>query len=557
LNSGVLNRHLSAKKRAHPSSAFTSPSRIVRPPLHHQLYQTSSIPLNNGRDPGLRSSSAAQRNYGDHAIVALSVNDAKNEETDSKRSKRKPKPVTRFDEEDIPSSRPSILKGGHFKSVLCHCPDCDKRDLSVQGIYAHYGRAHSGKLSWQRVTFSCPFCPSSKSSKSRSFKSFPEAEAHVSASHPGCDVVGPHPSKLSEQSASAQSISVQINTKKLPQDIIPKSDRSAHNNTQKLRQDIVSRSDRVLRERKPTSFDHDAKTVLQTKPPQVVAPNQGHPLWTRIEYVQLLPDGRKDYPSDLCRVIDMIDEQCQAQEEIVEVAHEQRIKLCRSEAESETKALDEERLSYSRGVRERMRLADGERIERQKFTEDAEHLMIRYQYENRNKRRNQEEIEVDKLCSRPIRFSREMQRHNTRQGKACKDDECQFCKKNKGYLHHLLLNNEMSAFKMDAPAILSPVFQQSTKVLNPSFRIINDNYFLEAEAAENFTNEGKEGSGGKRVNQSRRDASTAKRLKMEEDRLLMLKNTKHSLEFIKKYNAGMITNAWGELKKDSRGRKSY
>merc|ERR1712087_342517 len=98
-----------------------------------------------------------------------------------------------------------------------------------------------------------------------------------------------------------------------------------------------------------------------------------------------------------------INEQCQAQEEIVEVAQEQRMKLCRNEAESETRALNEERLSYSRGVRERMRLADGERIEKQKFTEKAEHMMMQYQYDNRNKRRNQEDIEVEKLLGRPIR----------------------------------------------------------------------------------------------------------------------------------------------------------
>lgn len=282
------------------------------------------------------------------------------------------------------------------------------------------------------------------------------------------------------------------------------------------------------------------------------------PSWTKIGFQTLLPDGRKDYSRDLSRVLDMIDGQCESQAEIVEIAREQRMKLCRSEAETENRAFDEERLSFQRGIRERARLVDAERIEKQKFTEKAEHMMIRFQYENRNKRRNQEDIEVEKLCSRPIKFCHETQRHNTRQGKACADDQCQFCKKDKGYLHHLLLDSEMDEFKMDAPATESPVFQKSIEVLNPVFRTINDDYLTEAEAADDLKEDAKQASGNKRVNQSRRDVSTSKRVKVEEDKLLLLKNTKHSLEFIKEYNNGMINNAWGEARKDSRSnRKLY
>jgi len=533
---------MSPNQVSNPASNTSAKKGSVGTPLHRQLYQTSSMTTNMS-NLQTKSTSAAQTNHGKYSLTTLRRDNATHETSERRRPKRMPKPVTRFDEEDIPSSRSFsrslALNVRQSKSALCHCFVCDKRNLSVQGIYAHYGRAHSGKLPWQNVTFSCPFCPSSGPAASQIFNSFAEIEAHVRAFHSGCDVVGPHPSKLSGHAVSAKSVGVQ-------------------NKSPKLRHDVVSKSDRVLRERKTIAQQSDDVSTkhLHVETPQAVPQKQGLPSWTKIEYVQLLPDGKKEYPRDLCRVIDKIDEQCQAQEEIVGVAHVQRMKLCRSEAESETRAMDEERLLYARGVRDRMRMADGERIEKQKFTEKAEHMMIRYQYENRNRRRNQEDIEVDKLCSRPIRFSKETQRHNTRQGKACADDDCQFCKKDKGYLHHLLLDDEMSAFKMSAPPTQSPVFQQCTKVLNPAFRIIHED-FLQAEESENDNDDGKEGSGGKRAIQSRRDASTAKRLKMEEDKLLMLKNTKHSLEFIKKYNSGMITNAWGEMKKDNRGRKSY
>lgn len=484
----------------------------------------------------MRRSSALrlQRDNGT-TCVASNLDDSKTELITRSRPKRKLKPTTRFEDQDIPLSRPAAQIGGQSKSVLCHCPDCDKRDLSVQGIYAHYGRAHKGRLAWENVTFSCPFCMSStRKAATQLFTPFSEIEAHVRASHPGCVAQGPRPSKIPSQPNQPQ-------TPRQPQN------------------DVIPKSDRVLRERKSLpepeedAHEEDSDTVA----PQAVARKQSPPSWSKIEYFQLLPDGRKDYPRDLCRVIDMIDEQCQSQEEIMAVALEQRKKLCRSEAEGETRALNEERVSYQRGVRERARLVDGERIEKQKFTEKAEQLLIRFEYENRNKRRNAEDVEVEKLCCRPIRFSNETTRHSSRHGKVCKDEQCHFCRKENAHLHHLLLDSEISEFKLDAPATQSPLFQQSTKVLNPFFRIINDDFFSEVDTKEDFKGNGKDStSGSKRVNQSRRDASTAKRLKTEEGKLWMLQNTKHCLKFIRKYNEGMIMNAWGDTQKDNRGRKS-
>jgi len=504
-------------------SAFTSPEMKSQPTLHGQLNQNSNINQN----------------------VGVVNNDA----IDSKRPRRKTKPVVRFDEEDIPSSRASAFKDA--KSVLCHCANCDRRNLSVQGIYAHYGRAHIGKLAWQLVTFSCPYCPPARA---RIFNSFNAVKMHVNACHHGCSVVGPHPSKLAKPSIGVQNITPR-KASKMPgqdQDLPLTSDRVLRERKSSFDAVVMGQPDQVSREGKPSSDAVDRATEMagQLEAPQVNAQTKVPLPWTKIAYTQLLPDGRTEYPRDMHRIIDMIDEQCQKQKEIVAIAQEQRMKLCRNEAESDAKAFAEERLLYQRGVRERMRLADGERIEKQKFTEKAEQMIMQYQYENRNKRRNQEDVEVEKLCARPIMFVNETMRQSTRQGKACKNGECQFCTKENGYLHHLLLDSEISKFNTDATATSSLVFQQSTKVLNPSFRIIDDEHFLKAESSECPKNSRNEDC-GKRVNQSRRDASTAKRLALEEDKLLMLKNTKHNLEFINKYNSGLMINPWGETKKTS------
>lgn len=512
------------------NSAFISSARMSHPPLPHQLYEISYTDPLRAQFPEIRSTSAARLPRRD--VCGMSRCSDEKDESDGKRPKRKLKSIKRFEEEqDCRRTRP---RGhiGQSKSVLCHCPHCSKESLSVQGMYAHYGRAHTGKISWELVTFSCPFCSSAKTVTPLVFRSFPEVKAHIKVTHPGFEVVGPHSLKLAGEPIPARKYT-----------------------------SVSTKNDRLLRERKAApDFSGDvAKNDAYVKAPEVVAKKQGPSPWSKIEYVQLLSDGKKEYPRDLCKVIDMIEEQCRAQEEIVEVAREQRMKLCKNEAEVERKALDEERLLFQRGIRERARLADGERIEKQKFTEKAEQMMLFYQYENRNKGRHKEDIEVDKLCARPIIFSNEMQKPNTRHGKSCKDDQCLFCNKAKGFLHHLLLDNEIKEFKMDAPATESPVYIQSTKVLNPSCHVIDDGFFSEGGGTMCIKDDGKEATKGiKRSSQSRRDASTAKRVKTEEDRLLMLKNAKLSLEFIKKYNDGMIINAWGETrKKDLRGRRSY
>lgn len=399
------------------------------------------------------------------------------------------------------------------KSALCHCPICSKGNLSVQGMYAHYGRAHNGTLPWQKVTFSCPFCSTAPVSRFRYFESFGDLEAHVNAKHPRCEVIGPHPSRLSASLKNNHSSSTKVTN---PNNV------------------------RVLRERKAAPpdgiSDSSGQYQLHTKDPKVVATTPPIQSWSKLEY-----------PHYNSKDIVLIEEQCRSQEEIVEAAREQRVKICRNEAEMESKTFDEERLAYQRGIRERTRLADGERIEKQKFTEKADQLMMLYQYENRNRKRSREEVEFDKLCARSVAFSTETTWPMTREGKSCTDDQCQFCKVDSEQLRHLILDSENE----DRTKEQTPV-----EVLLPSYRIVNDIFSLIADSG---TKEGVSvdavASAEIKSAKSRRDVSTAKRVKIEEDKLLMLKNTKHCLEFIKKYNGGMILNAWGGTRKEYKYKK--
>ncbi|KAL9189626.1 hypothetical protein ACHAXT_009301 [Thalassiosira profunda] len=496
------------------SSAFASPSRPARPTLHHQLYHSPGQQF-----PGMKRPAGTSRVQRKRTVSERGG--ARGDVHGGKRPKRQHKPAARFEVEHSSPSRPA--SDGPTKSILCHCPVCPKRDMSVQGIYAHFGRAHSAKVDWPTVTFSCPFCTGRAAG--RVFKSIRDVEMHAIAAHPGCIVQGPHTPKTSGQSKRA-----------------------------KVTSGISPKSNRALRERKsfPPILEEDEYEEESEEE------EEGPPRWDQLDYGRLLPDGRKDYPSELFRVVDMIDDQCQRQEKEVEGAREQRAKLFTKEAEMEARALDEERLAYQRGIRERTSLADQERLEKLKYAERADEMTMRYEHEvGDSKRRQQEEAEMYKLCSRPIQFQSDAGKHHARQTKPCPDDQCQFCTKDKGSVHHLLLDSEMRDFDVDAPTTKSPLFQRDTKVLNPAFSLVGDEHFVEADEADSNEDAAKEASGGSKRVGGRREATTAKRLKTEEERLWVLQNTKRSLEFIKRYNEGLLTNAWGGGMKDSRGRRVY
>jgi len=536
---------------ARSNSAFSStPPRLVRPTLHHQLYQTSS---SKAHFPAMRGAivSQLQENNGFNRRLKGNITSAVQNE---RRPKRKRQPITRFEEqEDLQISpysrkpkfqadvqnneykrRPKI-PGAVSKSALCHCPDCDKGGYTVQGIYAHYGRAHTGSLSWKGVTYSCPFCPSKGTP--RFFRSFYELDAHVIASHPKCEVEGPNPSKLAGLPGRVRNKKFKASSSDMHQGGI-----SAQ---------ILS----PLRERRASSlamkyYDDSPEEDEESEKEE----EQGPPRWDAIEFANLLPDGRKEYSSDLHKVIEIIGQQCQVQKQAVEEAREQRIKLCKEKSDKEARELEEERLLYQRGIRERARFAEAERMEKHRYTAKAEEQALRMQYESRNKRKNQEEVQLAKLCSQPIIFSSGSQRQNAKQGATCTDEQCQLCK-NK-FIPLLLLDNEVKKVDLNDPAVdVSDLFIQSTKVLMPNIRIIDDSFFVEAEpdgVAEDTVKDDTKDDGSKKANQSRRDASTAKKVRKEEDKLMMLKNTQYSLEFIKKYNSGLIKNSWGDIKKDSR-----
>lgn len=496
------------------STVFTSPARKVQTPLVHQLHGLSfSSPF-----PGMRRGSSD--------LGAVSSRSRENDESNGKRPQRKRKSIERFEEQDIPRAGPAVGLVGQSKIALCHCPDCNKMNMSIQSIYSHYGKLHSGKLPWGRVTYSCPFCVYNTH---HVFKTFSDVQAHVNTTHQGCKVIGPHSSKR-------HSI-------------------SARTNTSILNNDMLMKTNRAARERKASL--NIRMTSLPVIAPEGIAMKSLPLSWSKIDYVHLLPDGKKQYPRGLCNVIEMIDEQCRSQEEILEATREQRMKLCKDEVNLEIKAFSKERLVFQRGLRERNRLADCERIEKQQFTDDLEQKMIFYEYKNRNKGRNKEEIELRKLYTRPIVFSNEVQRQSMRQDKFCNDDQCLFCNKGKGFHHCLLLENEIEKFNMDASPNDTPIIAQSTYVLKPSVTVIDDSFFAENDDTTPIKGDGKNANGeSKRSSKSRQDATTAKRVRAEEDKLLSLRNIKYSLEFVKKYNNGMIINAWGEAKKDGRGRKS-
>jgi hypothetical protein len=81
-------------------------------------------------------------------------------------------------------------------------------------------------------------------------------------------------------------------------------------------------------------------------------------------------------------------------------------------------------------------------------------------------------------------------------------------------------------------------------ILNPAIHVIDVVSFAKAEAAEE-----------EEVDICDKEVESTKRKILEEFKLEKLQNSRHSLEFIKNYNYGYVSNAWAGVRKDKRTRK--
>ena len=251
--------------------------------------------------------------------------------------------------------------------------------------------------------------------------------------------------------------------------------------------------------------------------------------WPDLEFARLVSDIKKDNGDYL---VQLIDGQCLKQEAIAEEVRHQRRKQCKAETESDIKTFDEERLAYQRGIRDRRQLADQETLEKQRY---SEFWLYR---QHRGQKRSRDNVEIEQVCTRPIKFSRSNHSRIPQGKKLCDEPDCVFCQKDKSYLRHVLLDDEMECFEVGESTFRAPTIRKGAPILSPYFHDVTDEFLdlAEAEEAEAST-------------QSRRALSTARRVKTEEEKLWSLTKTKHSLEFIEKYNKGLIRNAWQGVNK--------
>lgn len=375
------------------------------------------------------------------------------------------------------------------KSILCHCQECNKRDMTMRGLTLHYAKEHGGKPQWQKTGYSCPFCPSPTTDS----KSLSDIEAHVNLYHPDHRLQKPNTSKK----------------------------------TPNKRQDFHGGA------KSRETHGEIKETGTKKRPPSWA--------WTKVEHVQLLPGRGKEYPRELLRVIEFIEAQCKNQEEKTEKSRRDWADLFKDESEAARKANEEERLLYDRGIRNRLSLADQERLEKIRYEERADELRIRYEYANPNP--NMEDIEIAKLCSRRIVFSDNEDTHFDVKAGVCLNHGCQLCNFD-GVHRQQLPENETNECNLTDTTSRSPSIQTTVPILNPAIHVIDVVSFAKAEAAEE-----------EEVDICDKEVESTKRKILEEFKLEKLQNSRHSLEFIKNYNYGYVSNAWAGVRKDKRTRK--
>jgi hypothetical protein len=93
------------------------------------------------------------------------------------------------------------------------------------------------------------------------------------------------------------------------------------------------------------------------------------------------------------------------------------------------KDIKAERVDHSRSLKDFSRLADAERLEKLRESEEDERQLLVAEYHNRTKRVNPMRAEESTLISRPIRFEEGMEVGRRKKEPCCIGPDCTFCQK--------------------------------------------------------------------------------------------------------------------------------
>ena len=417
---------------------------------------------------------------------------------------RHPRKPTTVSKEELFRSRPLTF--------LCHL--CDTLPFTKVDLQHHLRNSHRSCA--DEISCICPFCPQVGY---KLFKTEGELEAHVTKEHKGYHVVG-----------------LSLSNSPAPDRKRPRKE-NAQDEEGNKRFKCIERRQVALKQKQP------AKTLINC--------GKKKNTWKPLSYVAILR-GHSEFLSflntnDTCKdpVIAVIEEKLR----LTQISMSMPANV--SKNNDDEKEYTAEIKLYQRGLRERQGKSDSERLEKEKYKAKCEQNILVWKYENRGRQKSKAEIEETALTSRPIVYTQTRIRAEPGLSeKTCfLGDGCSLC--NGEYAKCVVTESEIKRAEGDIMKVIPiPLNDLSGgEILSPTFRKIrHDSDFDEEESERNMLQNWKKG--GNEVygmTRGRRE----ERIKKAKERFLQLQEMKTSIDFIQKYNQGLIRPIRGNRKKIS------
>lgn len=382
------------------------------------------------------------------------------------------------------------------KLYLYDCPKCTI-SLTYGDLRDHLLAKHEEKIVnvLKKMTCSCPFCLVKSKPDRRRFHSMDEFLSHVTIDHPGCALIG------MRINIGAERESVPVQTK-IPKRV--KESELFHQNYNEKENGIVKLDSNSFSPE--LHWDNLVVRKLDLGEIEGMSLNKG--------------SNPKDLLAEVMNKI---------------IRLEQRLKRGNMEVQSldDDIYFTEQRL-YIKGLRERTNKADSEALEKATFKQKCDEIQRVIDYENRCKKRSIVEIEYEELLRRPIQFEANISR--TRND-ACKIGEsCDICRYD--LAHQLFTATEMKAAGGDIKVAVNNIALGHESQFIPCLRFKR----IRVSDLPNDRHENEDDDHGQSDNSIQCNVITRRGSGSDATQLWNLYELKHTLEFMIRFNAGLLTS---------------
>ena len=430
------------------------------------------------------------------------------------------------------------------------CPLCDTA-MAYSDLRNHLIVEHQQDFAdvQHKITCTCPFCLQGSKPRRTRFLTADALLNHVKLSHPGCTISG---KKVRLGGASVdKSIAQKSGTRAKRQRSASVNAKATPRTSTRIRN--VSNYEEVndkIETEEEFSADEEAPEIAEPSPPPTPTSGVDESYWFALgpdilTHAAKIGDVIYRRGQPIQSVLDVIDKKIKRLQERDKFADDGR-------NEDDDIYVAENKL-YVRGIRERTNKSESEALEKFMYKDQCEQRQRVFDYQNRAKKKSREQVELEEFLSRPFRMQKEGDRSSSATRRATcpfgDSDSCDLC--NGWYANWIVTKEEI----VQAGGSVNKAIQclsgenshkfrskkgakEKKKISIPSrgFRRITDADLPDDLEPDDLNLQRKLTAPAK----TQRQRVRARPRRNDKGQLWKLMHLKHSLEFVKSFNKGIV-----------------